>query len=381
MSIASMIFGGTIMLSIMGGVNFYVARQLFQWLNLLLPQLNAKVYIGIYIFLAIAMILGLLPLPAAIKNTLGWIGAHFYGFFIYLLIFTFAADMIMLLCNITQIIPSPIPHIILFYKGLIVVLLTVGVVSYGLYNANQVKLVSYEIQLKDATLDDMKIVMISDSHMGTVNSFERNLERIVQEINDLNPDIVCIAGDIFNDDFNSIRNPERAASLFRNINPKYGVFACFGNHDGGRTLDQMKQFLEDSKIKLLNDEYLIIDDRFALFGRLDSSPIGGFGEMERRDISEMIISVGANMPVIVIDHNPSHINEYGGEVDLILAGHSHRGQVFPGSLITRAIFDVDYGHYQKDENSPHAIVSSGVSTWGPPMRVGTNNEIVSIILR
>ena len=381
MSIASMIFGGTIMLSIMGGVNFYVARQLFQWLNLLLPQLNAKVYIGIYIFLAIAMILGLLPLPAAIKNTLGWIGAHFYGFFIYLLIFTFAADMIMLLCNITQIIPSPIPHIILFYKGLIVVLLTVGVVSYGLYNANQVKLVSYEIQLKDATLDDMKIVMISDSHMGTVNSFERNLERIVQEINDLNPDIVCIAGDIFNDDFNSIRNPERAASLFRNINPKYGVFACFGNHDGGRTLDQMKQFLEDSKIKLLNDEYLIIDDRFALFGRLDSSPIGGFGEMERRDISEMIISVGANMPVIVIDHNPSHINEYGGEVDLILAGHSHRGQVFPGSLITRAIFDVDYGHYQKDKNSPHAIVSSGVSTWGPPMRVGTNNEIVSIILR
>jgi predicted MPP superfamily phosphohydrolase len=86
------------------------------------------------------------------------------------------------------------------------------------------------------------------------------------------------------------------------------------------------------------------------------------------------------MPVIVMEHNPARIGEYGGEVDLILAGHSHRGQMFPGSLITRAMFAVDYGHYQKDADSPHVIVTSGVSTWGPPMRVGTNSEIVVITL-
>jgi hypothetical protein len=82
-----------------------------------------------------------------------------------------------------------------------------------------------------------------------------------------------------------------------------------------------------------------------------------------------------------MEHNPSHIDEYGSEADLILAGHSHRGQMFPGSLVTRAMFTVDYGYYQADANSPHVIVTSGVSTWGPPMRVGTNNEIVSITLR
>ncbi|MDR2970507.1 MAG: metallophosphoesterase [Bacteroidales bacterium] len=259
--------------------------------------------------------------------------------------------------------------------------MTAGIVTYGIYNANRIKHVSYEIQLKNVVLNDINIVMISDSHLGAINNFEKNLERIVQDINDMNPDIVCIVGDIFNDDFNLIRNPDRAISLFRSINATYGVFAVLGNHDGGRTLSQMKEFLEASNITLLNDEHVIIDGRLALFGRLDANPIGGFGTLERQDITDTIVSVGADMPVIVMDHNPIHIKTYGNEVDLILAGHTHRGQMFPGNLITRAIFVADYGHYQKDENSPHAIVTSGVSTWGPPMRVGTNNEIVNVVLR
>jgi len=143
----------------------------------------------------------------------------------------------------------------------------------------------------------------------------------------------------------------------------------------------MINFLEESNIKLLNDEYIIIDGRFVLFGRLDANPIGGFGELQRRDISETIISVGAEMPVIVMDHNPARIKEYGKETNLILAGHTHRGQMFPGSLVTRNMFTVDYGHYQKEKDNPHVIVTSGVSTWRPPMRIGTNNEITSILVR
>jgi len=87
-----------------------------------------------------------------------------------------------------------------------------------------------------------------------------------------------------------------------------------------------------------------------------------------------------NMPLVVIDHTPSNIEQYGSEIDLVLAGHTHRGQIFPFNLMTKAIFTVDYGHYQKDTDSPHFIVTSGVGTWGMPMRVGTNNEIVSILL-
>jgi len=375
-----MIFAAAMIVAVYGGANIYIARRFYQWLNLLLPNIYAKIYAIIYIVIALSLILGFMPLPAVIKNTFSWIGAYWMGIFMYLLIFFLLVDIVILLGGLVRLIPNPMPQSVHFYRGLIAVILTIGVVCYGAFNTTQLRHVSYEIQLKDAALNNMKIVLISDTHFGAINNVENMLERIVQEINDLNPDIVCIVGDIFNDNFNAIRSPNRAAFLLRNIDSTYGVFACLGNHDGGRTLNQMKNFLTESNITLLNDECVIIDNRFALFGRLDSSPIGGFGGLERRNISEVIASVSANMPVIVMEHNPAHIDEYGGEVDLILAGHSHRGQMFPGSLITRAVFDIDYGHFQKDANSPHVIVTSGVSTWGPPMRVGTNNEIVSIIL-
>ena len=119
----------------------------------------------------------------------------------------------------------------------------------------------------------------------------------------------------------------------------------------------------------------------ALFGRVDPSPIGGFGELKRKEITESIASLDPKLPVVVMDHTPSNIEQYGENVDLVLAGHTHKGQIFPGSLITNAVFVVDYGHYQKDTVSPHVIVTSGVGTWGMPMRVGSNNEIVSINLR
>ena len=57
---------------------------------------------------------------------------------------------------------------------------------------------------------------------------------------------------------------------------------------------------------------------------------------------------------------------------------SKKKQIFPLNYITNAIFDVDYGYDRKDKDSPHVIVSSGVGTWGPPFRIGTNNEVVSI---
>jgi hypothetical protein len=268
---------------------------------------------------------------------------------------------------------------------MIVVLLTAAMIFYGAHNAKKLKHISYEIQTKNATLDGLRIVLIADSHLGAANNFENNLENIVKMINDLNPDVVCFVGDIFDDDFNAIRNPERAVILLSNIKTKYGVFACLGNHDGGRTFEQKKNFLKKSNITLLNDEHVIIDERFAIFGRFNTSAFEGFGgalgKLKRRDISDVIAPIGANMPIIVMEHTPSYIKEYGNEVDLILCGHTHAGQMFPGNIITKFMFPVAYGHYQKDTQSPHVVVTSGVSTVGIPARIGTSNEVVSILLR
>ena len=375
------IFGVIFIVFFYGGTNFYIGRRIFQWLSLLFPNVNGTVYIGIYIFLAFSLIIGNLPLPSIIKGIMRWIGAHWMGIFVYLLILFLVSDLVILLGSIVKLIPTPMPQDIRFYAGLVTILLTAGLVSYGIYNANHIEYASYDIQTKETTFSaNMKIVLIADFHLGAVNS-ENRLESIVQGINNLKPDIVCIAGDIFDNDFNALSNPDEAIDLLKSITATYGVYACLGNHDGGNTFSEMISFLEQGNIKLLNDEYVIIDERLALFGRVEPSPIGGFGELKRKDITEIIASLDTNMPVVVMDHSPSNIEQYGGEVDLVIAGHTHKGQIFPFNLITNAIFVVDYGHYQKDADSPHVIVTSGVGTWGMPMRVGTNSEIVSILLR
>lgn len=381
MSRVGMIFGVIVMLSIYGGANYYIARKIYQWLSLVFPYLNTRLYVGIYIFIAFSMILVFLPLPSIVKNIISWLSAHWMGIFIYLLLFIVIANLVILIGNMVNIIPNPIPESIHFYTGLIVILLTTSFVTYGLYNANQIKHVSYDIQMKeDYFLEDIKIVLISDLHLGAVNS-EKRLESIVKKINQLEPDIVSIAGDIFNDDYTAIRNPEEAIDLLSGIKTKHGVYGSLGNHDGGGTFDDMVRFLERSNIRLLSDEHVIINDEFILIGRVDPSPIGGFKGLQRKEIADILTSIDdINMPIVVMDHTPTKLEQYDGIADLVLAGHTHRGQIFPGNLITNAIFEVDYGYYQKDATSPHVIVSSGVGTWGMPMRVGSNNEIVSITL-
>jgi len=363
-----------------GGSHFYTAQRLYQWLNLIIPNINLKIYIIIFTIPALSMFLRFIPLPFVLKSIFNYISAYWLGVFVYLFAFTLAADLIILLLNLIKIIPTPLPQKVLFCKGLIALLLTTCIVSFGLFNANRIKNVSYNIKIEKPSLQsEIKIAVISDLHLGSVQS-ESNIAKIVQGINDSKQDIICIVGDIFNDDFKMIKNPAKAADLFKSLKSTYGVYACLGNHDAGKTLNEMINFLEQSNIKLLNDEYTIIDNRLVLAGRLDSSPIGGFGSMKRIDTKIFMSSINTELPVVVMDHNPSNIHQYGNETDLIISGHTHRGQIFPGNIMTNAIFTIDYGHYQKDANSPHVIVTSGAGTWGTPMRVGTNNEIANIIL-
>lgn len=380
MSKVGIIFGVAFIIFVYGGSNFYIGRKIFQWIKLLYPNINGTVYAVIYAFFALSLFMAILPLPTTIKGIMSWIGSYWMGIFVYLLIFFILVDLVIFLGSIVKIIPTPIPKSVNFYAGLAAILLTVSFVSYGIYNANQIKHVSYDIQTKTTTLPTgMKIVLVSDMHLGAVNS-EKRLESIVKNINKLEPDIVCITGDIFNDDYNDLQNPEEAIALLKSITATYGVYGSLGNHDSGKTFDKMMNFLERSNIKLLNDEYVMIEKRLILFGRVDPSPIGGFGELKRKDITRLTDSLDDNLPIVVMDHTPTKLEQYGEKIDLVLSGHTHKGQIFPGNLITNALFDVDYGQYQKDAASPHVIVTSGVGTWGMPMRVGSNSEIVSIYL-
>lgn len=375
------IIGIFLLLSLLGGACYYLAVRLYQGLACFFPEMRfwpIVVIVGaVVVLLVLGFVRGWMPLPQGVKHMLGWAGGYGMGICMYLLLFTAAADLLLLAPKLMKLSFTVHP----LFKGFVtlgVLLLTAATCIGGFVNARNIRHVSYDIRLQGKQdLSDLKVVMISDLHLGSVGS-ENRLEKIVDEINGLNPDVVCIAGDFFDTDFGSIRDPDRAVETLHKLRSTYGVYACLGNHDGGQTHDQMKAFLEQANIRLLDDASTVIDDRLVLVGRLDGSAIGGYADAKRKPLSEFFLREDLSLPVIVMDHNPSHIDEYTTEADLILCGHTHKGQVFPGNLITNGMYTVDYGYYQKDADSPHVIVSSGVGTWGMPIRVGSSCEIVTI---
>jgi predicted MPP superfamily phosphohydrolase len=374
----------SVLLAVLAGASCYLAGRLYQGFSCFFPGLRFWQFLlpvcALTGILVLGFARGMMPLSKNGKHVLGLLGGYGMGVCLYLLLFAVAADLMIMLFSLMKL------HVIAhpLFRGFVtvgVLLLTAVTCIGGFANGRRIDHVSYEIKLQDRQdISDLNVVLISDLHLGAIGS-ERRLQKIVDEINALQPDLVCIAGDFFDTDFASIQDPDAAVETLQTLRTTYGVYACLGNHDGGQTLGQMKDFLNRANIRLLDDAYTLIDNRLVLVGRLDSHAIGGYGTQSRKELSGFFTREDFSLPVIVLDHNPANIGEYTTEADLILCGHTHRGQVFPGSLLTNRIFTVDYGYYRKDPQHPHVIVTSGVGSWGMPMRVGTNCEIVTIRFR
>lgn len=369
------------LLSALAGTGYYLSYKIYSGIASFFPKIRLWPVLVLVFLLMLVMILGfaraLIPMPVELKQLLGTVSGYCMGFFLYLLLFMLAADLILLLPRLLKLAFTA--HRL--FKGvslLCVLLLTVSTCTYGFMHVQKIHRATYSIAIEHKKdLSDLNLVMISDLHLGAIGS-EKRLQAVVEEINAQNPDIICIAGDFFDTDFNAIKNPQAALQTLRELRATYGIYASLGNHDGGETHAQMVAFLKNANIQLLNDTYTVIDSRLVLVGRLDASAIGGYNGQKRKPFHEIYTPTDSTLPVIVLDHNPVHVDEYSSEADLILSGHTHKGQVFPANLFTNMLYTVDYGYYQKNSNSPQVIVSSGVGAWGMPMRVGSNCEIVTV---
>ena len=285
------------------------------------------------------------------------IGAYGMGFFISL---SMAAALTFLL---------PLP-------GWVMPAAAVILAIYGFLHARRIAVKYYSAPLLE---EPFRLVLISDVHLGSVGSEER-LPKLIERINEQAPDLVCIAGDLVDNCFPAVRNPDRAAALLCGIESRYGVYACLGNHDAGESAAAMEDFMAAAGIRVLKEAYETVGP-LQLLGRLDGKPHGNYVNSSRRETAELLReNPRPELSLIVMDHNPATISQYDERCALLLCGHTHNGQIFPGSLVIRAINTCGYGYYRKDEHSPHVVVSSGAGTWGPPMRMGTDCEIAVIEL-
>ena len=204
---------------------------------------------------------------------------------------------------------------------------------------------------------------------------------------------MVFAGDIFDNEYEAVQNPDRIAKTLAGIKSRYGSFGVFGNHDvterllgGFSVASQAKEmrdprfdeFAKKAKIRILDDEVMLIDDAFYLVGRKDAQKPGD-GTKNRIEPEVILSGLDKAKPIIVLEHQPKQLKELETSgADMQLCGHTHDGQMFPGNLTVKLMWENACGYLKK--GNLHSIVTSGVGVWGPAMRVGTDCEICPITI-
>lgn len=286
-----------------------------------------------------------------------------YRFFVY-------ASSLILQTNLSSLTPSP------RFAFFIPLLVAAVIASYGYFEARSIRnetviIKSPKIPKEIGTLS---IAQISDVHLGLIVREER-LKRILREVKRAEPDILVSTGDLVD---GHIDNLMGLAELFQAINPKYGKFAVTGNHEFYAGLDKAMHFTEKAGFRVLRGEALNIAGIITIAG-VDDPTGKRFGLF--RGVSERALLSGLPREkfTLLLKHMPVVDENAPGLFDLQLSGHTHKGQIFPFSLITRLFFQTYAGLVQLPNNS-RLYVNRGSGTWGPPIRFLSPPEVTVIEL-
>lgn len=381
-------------------LNLYVLRWSYLWIgnchHLFQSTVFRVILAIVYVLISTTPLTGfLIKKPASLHRILKVTSNYFLGIFMYILMIVLSADIIRLILKYVFHASWIHSRVAFAIAGAICIFSVLLISIRGIYHAKHINVTPYEVTVDKSAgeLDSLKIVLIADTHFG-YNAGTIHAKEIVKKINKQNPDLVCIAGDIFDNEYDAIRSPERLAKILRSIKSTYGVYACWGNHDlneailagftfhhkGDNISDvkdpRMNEFLRKSNIKLLEDESVLIDNKFYIVGRKDASLIEKIHET-RKAPDQLTKLLDRDKPILVIDHQPKELQELADAgADLDLCGHTHNGQTFPGNLTIKPMWENPCGISQKDAMT--CIVTSGAGVWGPAMRLGTDSEICSI---
>lgn len=241
---------------------------------------------------------------------------------------------------------------------------------YGLINARVVRVrrVAVELPKLPPCWRGRRGLLISDMHLGHVNGV-RFARKVVAKAREMDPAIIFIVGDLFD---GSKVDARKMVAPLTDLKPPLGTFFVDGNHEEYGGAAHFEEAVRAAGIRVLHNECVTVDGV-----RIVGLPYGpaAYPLHARAFLEGLGLKDGP--PSILLNHVPNRLSlaEHAG-VSLQLSGHTHGGgQVFPYNLITRRAFGkFTYGLQRFGEMQVYT--SSGAGTWGPPMRVGTNPEIV-----
>jgi len=247
---------------------------------------------------------------------------------------------------------------------------------YGLMEARSIRtehvvIVSPKIPEK---LGRLRIVQISDVHLGLIVGKKR-LSRILDIVGSAKPDILVSTGDLLDGQIDGIKE---LGKEFQKIKPPYGKFAVNGNHEYYVGIDKARKFCKTAGFVLLSNKAVDIPGILVIAGMddLTANRYGLHGDFLEH---QLLSRIPKDRFVLVLKHRPLLNDASKGLFDLQLSGHTHKGQIFPFSMIIKMLYPVDAGLLKLADGAA-LYVSRGTGTWGPPMRVLSPPEVTIIDL-
>ena len=251
-----------------------------------------------------------------------------------------------------------------------------GINAKALYNAKHIETQNVTVKLKNLK-KSYTLVQLSDIHIGGLID-KTFMASLVKKVNDISCDVVVITGDLIDTD---IKYAKEAVDELQNLKSTYGTFFIVGNHEYFHNITVLLDYLTHIGINVLHNESHYIgndNEGFNLAGVYDifGYRINAF----EPNIKKALEQTKKDSPTILLAHQPKFIEEVPSDVDLVLSGHTHGGQLVPFNVLVKLQQPYVKGLHQHNE-STQIYVNKGTGFWGPPMRLGASSEMTVITLK
>lgn len=301
--------------------------------------------------------------PYGVMHFLYMLGTSWLAITLYMFIMLLLTDALRLF------------HVYLPHRYLFCLITTFTLLAYGYYRYihPDVNVLSLNINKPIDGKKRLRVALVSDVHLGFGTTKSR-LDYYVNLINRQHPDLILLPGDLIDSTVKPVADQKMDEEI-NQLQAPMGIYMTSGNHEHFAGTNSCRKFIsEHTPIIWMEDTTVILSNGIQLIGRDDLT------NPRRKQLSVLIGSIDRDKPVFLLDHQPKNLEEaVENGIDLQVSGHTHHGQIWPMNLLTDQLFEVSHGYKQKE--GTHVYVSSGLSLWGPPFRIGTRSELVILDLQ
>ncbi|MCI0508028.1 MAG: metallophosphoesterase [Gammaproteobacteria bacterium] len=366
------IFVIALFVAVYGGLHFYVYRKL----RVVFSGHRRSVIVTIVILGCLIFVVEIFThgnVSAFFLAPLTWLTFIWMGCVFLFFVISAPLDIVQMIfgrlrnITITGILASP-------RRTWLVMAAVVMVGAYGYAAARQIN-IEHVVLKSPKIIKPIRIVQIADLHLGLMSE-ERHIQRIVDEINALEPDIIVSTGDLVDMQMDDLRG---LLNQMQRLYARQGKFAVYGNHEVLAGIDTARDFTEHAGFVLLSGSGITINSALNIAG-VDDPAVKRRLQQSGPDEAALLKQFDNGLFTLQLKHQPVVESASIGRFDLQLSGHIHGGQIFPFGLLTWAFYRIPVG-LSLAGDAGWIYVSRGTGTWGPPMRVLAPPEITLIDLK